>query len=135
MTVFPFAVNLFWITLNSSSIPHAKDIGTIRKRLRNNFIKAHECLANFQRMFCNAYTYNSPGSQLYIYAESLEVAFMLMLIERPRPEVEQTVPARGGRRERASEGENLSRVKKRNNRGMFKTWLAVVLLYFCGIFV
>ncbi|CAL8085753.1 unnamed protein product [Orchesella dallaii] len=95
-------------------IKHPMDIDTVRKRLRNQFYQsASECLVDFQRMFCNAYVYNSPRSQLYTQAESLEDAFMAMLIEMPRPEVELTVPSRGGRRQGASKGESLSRVKKR----------------------
>ncbi|KAJ8038400.1 Bromodomain testis-specific protein [Holothuria leucospilota] len=43
-------------------IKHPMDLGTIRKRLQNNFYySGKECIADFKLMFTNCYVYNSPG--------------------------------------------------------------------------
>ena len=53
------------------------DMGTIKKRLENNYYwSAEECVADFNQMFTNCYIYNKPGEDIVIMAKSLEKFFI-----------------------------------------------------------
>ncbi|KAM4595691.1 bromodomain-containing protein 4-like isoform 1-T2 [Fundulus diaphanus] len=79
------------------------DMGTIRKRLENNYYwNAQECIQDFNTMFTNCYIYNKPGDDIVLMAEALEKLFLQKITEMPQEEVEITVVTKGrrvGRRE------------------------------------
>uniref|UniRef100_A0A8C2YYW4 Bromodomain containing 4 n=2 Tax=Cyclopterus lumpus TaxID=8103 RepID=A0A8C2YYW4_CYCLU len=79
------------------------DMGTIKKRLENNFYwNAHDCIQDFNTMFTNCYIYNKPGDDIVLMAEALEKVFLHKITEMPQEETEISVVTkghRGGRRE------------------------------------
>lgn len=53
------------------------DLGTIKKRLENNYYWcADECIQDFNAMFNNCYTYNKPGEDVVVMAQTLEKLFL-----------------------------------------------------------
>lgn len=49
------------------------DLGTIKKRLENNYYWcSDECIQDFTAMFNNCYTYNKPGEDVVVMAQTLE---------------------------------------------------------------
>lgn len=53
------------------------DLGTIKKRLENNYYWcADECIQDFNAMFTNCYTYNKPGEDVVVMAQTLEKLFL-----------------------------------------------------------
>lgn len=53
------------------------DLGTIKKRLENNYYWcADECIADFNAMFNNCYNYNKPGEDVVVMAQTLEKLFL-----------------------------------------------------------
>ncbi|VVC42045.1 Hypothetical protein CINCED_3A017924 [Cinara cedri] len=53
------------------------DLGTIKKRLENNYYWcADECIQDFNTMFSNCYTYNKPGEDVVVMAQTLEKLFL-----------------------------------------------------------
>ncbi|KAM4584542.1 bromodomain-containing protein 4-like isoform 1-T1 [Odontesthes bonariensis] len=80
------------------------DMGTIRKRLENNYYwNAQECIQDFNTMFTNCYIYNKPGDDIVLMAEALEKLFLQKITEMPQEETEIAVVTKGrrGRRESA----------------------------------
>ncbi|XP_072240785.1 bromodomain-containing protein 4-like isoform X1 [Leuresthes tenuis] len=80
------------------------DMGTIRKRLENNYYwNAQECIQDFNTMFTNCYIYNKPGDDIVLMAEALEKLFLQKITEMPQEEKEIAVETKGrrGRRESA----------------------------------
>lgn len=64
------------------------DMGTIKKRLENNYYwKAEECMADFQQMFDNCYIYNKPGEDVVVMAQSLEKLFKQKCTAMPKEEI------------------------------------------------
>ncbi len=58
-------------------IKRPMDLGTIRKRLENNYYWcAKECIADFNTMFSNCYMYNKPGEDVVVMAQMLEKLFL-----------------------------------------------------------
>lgn len=53
------------------------DLNTIKKRLENNYYWcADECIQDFHAMFNNCYTYNKPGEDVVVMAQTLEKLFL-----------------------------------------------------------
>lgn len=72
------------------------DLGTIKKRLENNYYReSRECLNDFKTMFTNCYVYNKPGEDIVLMAQALEKIFLTKVADMPKEEVEQEVPVRG----------------------------------------
>jgi len=75
------------------------DLGTIKKRLENNYYReSKECLNDFKTMFTNCYVYNKPGEDIVVMAQTLEKIFLTKVADMPKDEVEIEVPARGKRK-------------------------------------
>lgn len=69
-------------------IKQPMDIGTIKRRLENNYYwKAQECADDFQTMFDNCYIYNKPGEDVVVMAQALEKLFKQKLAGMPKEEV------------------------------------------------
>uniref|UniRef100_H2LQA0 Bromodomain-containing protein 2 n=1 Tax=Oryzias latipes TaxID=8090 RepID=H2LQA0_ORYLA len=65
------------------------DMGTIRKRLENNYYRsASECMQDFNAMFTNCYIYNKPTDDIVLMAQSLEKAFLQKVAQMPQEEIE-----------------------------------------------
>ncbi|XP_066530164.1 bromodomain-containing protein 2a [Hoplias malabaricus] len=74
-------------------INHPMDMGTIKKRLENNYYcSATECLEDFNTMFTNCYIYNKPTDDIVLMAQSLEKAFLQKVSQMPQVEEELTAP-------------------------------------------
>ncbi|CAI6363162.1 unnamed protein product [Macrosiphum euphorbiae] len=53
------------------------DLGTVKKRLENNYYWcADECIQDINAMFSNCYTYNKPGEDVVLMAQTLEKIFL-----------------------------------------------------------
>ncbi|CAH1736719.1 bromodomain-containing protein 3-like isoform X2 [Aphis gossypii] len=53
------------------------DLGTVKKRLENNYYWcADECIEDINAMFNNCYTYNKPGEDVVLMAQTLEKIFL-----------------------------------------------------------
>jgi len=75
------------------------DLGTIKKRLDNNYYwSAKECLNDFKTMFTNCYVYNKPGEDVVFMAQALEKVFLTKVADMVKDEVEIDVPPRGKRK-------------------------------------
>lgn len=87
-------------------IRHPMDLGTIKKRLENcYYFSAKECLHDFQTMFNNCYTYNKPGEDVVLMAQTLEKLFLNKLNEMPKEEVELPMPPmKGGKGRKGKKG-------------------------------
>ncbi|XP_050524118.1 bromodomain-containing protein 3-like isoform X2 [Daktulosphaira vitifoliae] len=65
------------------------DLGTIKKRLENCYYwNADECLQDFNTLFNNCYTYNKPGEDVVVMAQTLE---KLLLTKMGQFVLEETV--------------------------------------------
>ncbi|XP_008589028.1 PREDICTED: bromodomain testis-specific protein [Galeopterus variegatus] len=63
------------------------DLNTIKKRLENKYyVKASECVEDFNTMFSNCYLYNKPGDDIVVMAQTLEELFMQQLSQMPQEE-------------------------------------------------
>lgn len=70
-------------------IKQAMDLGTIKKRLENNFYwSSKECIADFNTMFTNCYVYNKPGEDVVVMAQALEKVFLAKVALMPKEELE-----------------------------------------------
>ncbi|MED6261095.1 Bromodomain-containing protein 2 [Characodon lateralis] len=75
-------------------IKQPMDMGTIKKRLENNFYQsAGECIQDFNTMFTNCYIYNKPTDDIVLMAQSLEKLFLQKVAQMPQEEVELPPPA------------------------------------------
>ena len=60
------------------------DMGTIKHRLEANvYYSAQECIEDFNLMFHNCYTYNKPGEDVVIMAQTLEKLFIQRIALMP----------------------------------------------------
>lgn len=58
-------------------IKHPMDLGTIKKRLENNYYWCgKECIQDFNTMFNNCYVYNKPGEDVVVMAQTLEKLYL-----------------------------------------------------------
>uniref|UniRef100_G1L144 Bromodomain testis-specific protein n=1 Tax=Ailuropoda melanoleuca TaxID=9646 RepID=G1L144_AILME len=63
------------------------DLNTIKKRLEHKYyVKASECIADFNIMFSNCYLYNKPGDDIVLMAQALEKLFRQKLSQMPQEE-------------------------------------------------
>lgn len=70
-------------------IKEAMDLGTIKKRLENNYYwSAKECIQDFNTMFTNCYVYNKPGEDVVVMAQALEKVFLTKMSLIPKDEIE-----------------------------------------------
>lgn len=70
------------------------DLGTIRKRLENNYYwRGKEAVEDFTTMFSNCYIYNKPGEDVVVMAQTLEKLFLTKMSAMPKDEVELETPA------------------------------------------
>ncbi|XP_031638394.1 homeotic protein female sterile-like isoform X2 [Contarinia nasturtii] len=70
-------------------IKQAMDLGTIKKRLENNFYwSSKECIQDFNTMFTNCYVYNKPGEDVVVMAQALEKVFLTKVTLMPKDEIE-----------------------------------------------
>ncbi|RWS18384.1 bromodomain-containing protein 3-like isoform X1, partial [Leptotrombidium deliense] len=70
-------------------IKHPMDLGTIRKRLENNYyFCADECVKDFKTMFTNCYVYYKPGEDVVLMAQTIEKVFLNKVSEMPKEEIE-----------------------------------------------
>lgn len=70
-------------------IKQAMDLGTIKKRLENNFYwSSKEAIQDFNTMFTNCYVYNKPGEDVVVMAQTLEKLFLTKVALMPKEEVE-----------------------------------------------
>ncbi|XP_025241792.1 bromodomain testis-specific protein isoform X1 [Theropithecus gelada] len=68
-------------------IKNPMDLNTIKKRLENKYyVKASECIEDFNTMFSNCYLYNKPGDDIVLMAQALEKLFMQKLSQMPQEE-------------------------------------------------
>lgn len=74
------------------------DLGTIKKRLENNYYwSGKECIQDINTMFTNCYVYNKPGEDVVIMAQSIEKVFLTKVAEMPKDEYVMDLPAKGGK--------------------------------------
>ncbi|XP_041826151.1 bromodomain-containing protein 3-like isoform X2 [Melanotaenia boesemani] len=65
------------------------DMGTIKKRLENNYYwSASECMQDFNTMFTNCYIYNKPTDDIVLMALAVEKVFLQKVGQMPQKEVE-----------------------------------------------
>lgn len=70
-------------------IKQAMDLGTIKKRLENNYYwSSKECIQDFNTMFTNCYVYNKPGEDVVVMAQALEKVFLTKVALMPKDEIE-----------------------------------------------
>ncbi|KAK9498339.1 hypothetical protein O3M35_002994 [Rhynocoris fuscipes] len=74
-------------------IKHPMDLGTIKKRLENNYYWCgKECIQDFNTMFNNCYVYNKPGEDVVVMAQTLEKLYLAKLETMPKEEIELEPP-------------------------------------------
>ncbi|XP_068912588.1 bromodomain-containing protein 3-like isoform X5 [Tenebrio molitor] len=72
------------------------DLGTIKKRLDNNFYTSgKECIQDFNTMFTNCYVYNKPGEDVVVMAQTLEKVFLTKVADMPKEEFAVAKGAKG----------------------------------------
>uniref|UniRef100_A0A667WM63 Bromodomain, testis-specific n=1 Tax=Myripristis murdjan TaxID=586833 RepID=A0A667WM63_9TELE len=70
-------------------IKNPMDLGTIKKRLQNNYYwKGLECIQDLNTMFNNCYTYNQPGDDIVFMAKTLHKTFSHKVAQMPQEESE-----------------------------------------------
>lgn len=70
-------------------IKQAMDLGTIKKRLENNYYwSSKETIQDFNTMFTNCYVYNTPGEDVVVMAQTLEKLFLSKVALMPKEEIE-----------------------------------------------
>ncbi|XP_062041034.1 bromodomain-containing protein 3 isoform X1 [Lepus europaeus] len=86
-------------------IKNPMDMGTIRKRLENNYYwSASECMQDFNTMFTNCYIYNKPTDDIVLMAQALEKIFLQKVAQMPQEEVELLPPAPKGKGRKPAAG-------------------------------
>nr|XP_046231648.1 bromodomain-containing protein 3-like isoform X2 [Scatophagus argus] len=79
------------------------DLGTIKKRLENNYYwSASECMQDFNTMFTNCYIYNKPTDDIVLMALALEKIFLQKVAQMPQKEVEVFPNAGKGKSKKSS---------------------------------
>lgn len=70
-----------------SIIKAPMDLNTIKKRLENKYyVKASECIEDFNTMFSNCYLYNKSEDDIVLMTQALEKLFMQKLSQMPQEE-------------------------------------------------
>ncbi|XP_037609389.1 bromodomain-containing protein 3-like isoform X2 [Sebastes umbrosus] len=79
------------------------DLGTIKKRLENNYyLSAVECMQDFNTMFTNCYIYNKPTDDIVLMALAVEKVFLQKVAQMDQREVEVSPHAAKGRGRKSS---------------------------------
>ncbi|CAI5666458.1 unnamed protein product [Oreochromis niloticus] len=95
------------------------DMGTIKKRLENNYYwSASECLQDFNTMFTNCYIYNKPTDDIVLMALALEKIYLQKVAQMPQSEVEIVPHAAKGKGKKSSTPESR---KKRESSSRAKS--------------
>ncbi|KAL2092330.1 hypothetical protein ACEWY4_012128 [Coilia grayii] len=99
---WPFYTPVDAVKLNlpdyHSVIRNPMDMGTIKKRLENNYYwTAGECMQDFNTMFTNCYIYNKPSDDIVLMAQALEKIFLQKVAAMPQEEVELLPPPPKGK--------------------------------------
>ncbi|KAL1506160.1 hypothetical protein ABEB36_005573 [Hypothenemus hampei] len=92
-------------------IKQPMDLGTIRKRLDNNYYwSGKECIQDFNTMFTNCYVYNKPGEDVVVMAQTLEKVFLTKVADMPKEEcvVESKIKGNKGKKGQTSAGPSLA---------------------------
>ncbi|KAF3848839.1 hypothetical protein F7725_015336 [Dissostichus mawsoni] len=87
------------------------DLGTIKKRLENNFYwSASDCMQDFNTMFTNCYIYNKPTDDIVLMALAVEKVFLQKVSQMPQGEVEISPQVAKGKGKKSSTpgGENVT---------------------------
>ncbi|EDV95420.1 GH17935 [Drosophila grimshawi] len=81
-------------------IKQPMDLGTIKKRLENNYYwSAKEAVNDINTMFTNCSVYNKPGEDVVVMAHALEKVYLQKIEGMPKEEVElEPVTAKGGKK-------------------------------------
>lgn len=80
-------------------IKYPMDLGTIKKRLENNYYwEAKECLSDFNTMFTNCYAYNKAGEDVVVMAHKLEDILQQKVMLMPKEEIEIEMPNKGNKK-------------------------------------
>jgi len=80
------------------------DLGTIKKRLDNNYYwSGKECIKDFNTMFTNCYIYNQPKEDIVVMAQSLETLFLIMVARMPKEEYVIDPPVKGTKGKKCKE--------------------------------
>lgn len=86
-------------------IKQAMDLGTIKKRLENNYYQcANDCIQDFNTMFMNCYVYNKPGEDVVVMAQALEKVFLTKVALMPKEEVEIETAKTGKNKKKGGPG-------------------------------
>lgn len=87
-------------------IKQPMDIGTIKKRLENNYYwTAKEAIQDFNTMFSNCYVYNKPGEDVVVMAQTLEKVFLQKIEAMPKEEIKlEPVTPKGGKKKPRAPG-------------------------------
>uniref|UniRef100_A0A8C8ZY72 Bromodomain testis-specific protein n=1 Tax=Prolemur simus TaxID=1328070 RepID=A0A8C8ZY72_PROSS len=93
-------------------IKNPMDLNTIKKRLENKYyVKASECIEDFNTMFSNCYLYNKPGDDIVLMAQALEKLFMQKLSQMPQEE--QVVGGKERIKKSTQQNEVVSSIKEK----------------------
>lgn len=69
-------------------ITQPMDLGTIKKRLENNFYwNSKEAIEDFRKIFNNCYVYNKPSDDVVAMAQTIEKLFNSKLASMPKEEI------------------------------------------------
>ncbi|XP_055369443.1 bromodomain-containing protein 3-like isoform X2 [Betta splendens] len=87
------------------------DMGTIKKRLENNYYwSSTECMEDFNTMFTNCYIYNKPTDDIVLMALALEKVFLQKVAQMPPTEVELLPQAAKGKRQKCEQAGTLAKL-------------------------
>ncbi|XP_076016084.1 bromodomain-containing protein 3-like isoform X3 [Genypterus blacodes] len=85
------------------------DLGTIRKRLENNYYwSAAECMQDFNTMFTNCNTYNKPTDDIVLMALALEKVYLAKVAQIPQGEKELLTSTPKGKAKKSNSAASLS---------------------------
>ena len=88
-----------------SIILHPMDLNTIKRRIENCYYwSAQEAVHDFQTLFQNCYTYNKPGEDVVLMAQTVEGVVRQKLMDMPVVEEELPMPVNKGKGKRGKKG-------------------------------
>ncbi|KAJ3386813.1 hypothetical protein HDU84_001260 [Entophlyctis sp. JEL0112] len=94
---FPFLTPVDHVRLNIPTYPqiikHPMDFGTILRRVDQGYYRTpQEFESDCRLVFSNCYTFNAPGSDVFLMGQQLEQVFNARWRERPSLKAAQTAP-------------------------------------------
>lgn len=73
----PWIIFCFFFQDYHKVVTRPMDLGTIKKRLENNYYWCgQECIDDFNTMFNNCMMYNKPGDDVVVMAQTIEKLFL-----------------------------------------------------------